>query len=256
MTNPIKATRATITLGDIKLDVFQLPDGSYRYGYEFLASLIDRDKSVLSDKKSPFHILKLLKSGGTMSEHNQKVKVDAISQTYNYNTLSEVDLIECLDTIDDLGFKIAKKLMKACTLEALERRADAAFGTQRLEEEHNAKMVERINGKVDRLTFTDAIGLWLIDPRNDPSENTKRFIYSNCSDCLNLIVLGFKSRKAKEILGVAEDSLLRDALPVQCLREIAAVERLACILVMEDNMHPLDAVKQASISVRARRVDF
>jgi len=31
MTNPIKATRATIQLGDIELDVFQMPSGEYRY---------------------------------------------------------------------------------------------------------------------------------------------------------------------------------------------------------------------------------
>ena len=30
MTKPIKATRATIRLGDIELDVFQMPDGEYR----------------------------------------------------------------------------------------------------------------------------------------------------------------------------------------------------------------------------------
>ncbi len=250
MTNPIKAIRATITLGDIKLDVFQLPDGSYRYGYEFLASLIDRDKSILSDKKSPFYLKGILSDPSLY----RKVKLEGINLAYQ--TLDDKSLLLVFEAFATLGCLPAIKLMSACAIEALERRADAAFGVQKLEEEYNTRMLERVNGKVDRLTFTDAIGLWLIDPRNDPSENTKRFIYSNCSDCLNLIVLGFKSRKAKEILGVAEDSLLRDALPVQCLREIAAVERLACILVMEDNMHPLDAVKQASISVRARRVDF
>lgn len=250
----IKAVRATITLGDIELEVFQLPDGSYRYGYEFLASLIDRDKSILSDKKSPFYLPELSKGSLAIGKFSQTVSVSGISGTYKVATDSQLLIV--LKSLEKMGFEKAEALRDACLLEALERRADAVFNIQRLEEERNTKMTERINGIVDRLTFTDAISLWLIDPRNDPSENTKRFIYSNCSDCLNLIVLGFKSRKAKEILGVAEDSLLRDALPVQCLREIAAVERLACILVMEDNMHPLDAVKQASISVRARRVAF
>lgn len=248
----IKAVRATITLGGIEIQVFQLPDGSYRYGYEFLASLIDRDKSILSDKKSPYSLQNIL--GKDKTDWN--TKLTGISKGYSHNGISDASLMSVFEAFAMLGCLPAIKLMSACAIEALERRADAVFNIQRLEEERNAKMTERVNGKVDRLTFTDAIGLWLIDPRNDPSENTKRFIYSNCSDCLNLIVLGFKSRKAKEILGVADDSLLRDALPVQCLREIAAVERLACILVMEDNRHPLEAVKQASISVRARRVDF
>lgn len=244
-----KAVRATFSITkDITLEGFQKPCGGYALGANSMRESLN---ILLTNKTGKKYAQPIL------DKHPGKVTTAKLEG--NNASLRLIDLEVAMEIIlayAQLGNSKCQALVFACFTETIERRLDAAFGFKRTEEEYNQKLTERINGKVDRLTFTDAIALWLIDPRNDPSENTKRFIYSNCSDCLNLIVLGYKSRKAKEILGVAEDSLLRDALPVQCLREIAAVERLACILVMEDNMHPLEAVKQASVAVRARRVDF
>jgi hypothetical protein len=76
----IKAVRATITLGDIDLDVFQLPDGSYGYTYEWLGTVIGRDKSILSNKNSPFCLYSLNKSLSKEALTNQRVSVEGISK--------------------------------------------------------------------------------------------------------------------------------------------------------------------------------
>ena len=88
MTNSkiIKAVRAPITLGDTELNVFQLPDGSYRYGYDFLASLIERDKQILSNKKSPYALQNILGKDKT----NWNTKVNGISLDYTLNSVTDL----------------------------------------------------------------------------------------------------------------------------------------------------------------------
>ena len=248
----IKAVRATIKLGDIELDVFQLPDGTYRYDYQFLADIIGRDKTILSNKKSPYALQNIL--GKDKTEWN--TKLGGISKGYTYNSISSSSLLKVFSVFSSLGHENVVNLLLACAEEALERRADSAFNVVRSEEERNSKLAARIQGKQTRRKLTDAISDWLDNEENDASENSRKFMYSNCSDSLNNIVLGYKARVAKEILGVSEHSLLRDYLPMAAISELDAVERLACILIDEDNMNPVDAVKQASISVRAKRVDL
>lgn len=109
----------------------------------------------------------------------------------------------------------------------------------------------RLLGKTTRLKLTDSIKFWL-DKHPEASENTKRFIYSNCSDCLNKFILGHKAKAAKEVLGLSKDSLLRDAIPADALVELDAVERIAGILIVDFDINPLDAVKQAITESRAR----
>ncbi len=53
MNTAIKATRATILLGDIELDVFQLPDGSYQ---------ISQSQTTEAVNKPPKRMVQLAKS--------------------------------------------------------------------------------------------------------------------------------------------------------------------------------------------------
>lgn len=49
MTKTKKATKATIQLGDIELDVFQLPDGEYIFSKSQVVNSVKTDKKRLSE---------------------------------------------------------------------------------------------------------------------------------------------------------------------------------------------------------------
>lgn len=259
MTTPIKAIRVTITLGDIKLDVFQLLNGDYGFSCTGIAKLLGlssdkRVREILTSKSLEANT-RIALGLGKNEEFSLNLAKVSTNDSGNINFLP-LDLFMLVVGYEaQNGNQMAVTILMASLAESIERRADAARGIQRSEEERNDRLKFRVQvGKVSRRTLTDAIGSWLENPENDASENTKRFIYANCSDHLNKIVLGHKSRIAKEILGVSPDSLLRDYLPLPALKELDAVERLATILIDEDNTHPLEAVKQAIVAVRAKRI--
>lgn len=58
MTNPIKAIRATITLGDAEFDVYQLPDGKYFLSIMQIAESIE----IPHQRFAEFRELKLAQS--------------------------------------------------------------------------------------------------------------------------------------------------------------------------------------------------
>jgi protein involved in sex pheromone biosynthesis len=75
--------------------------GSYRYGYAFLTSLIERDKSILSDKKSPYALQNILGKDKT----NWNTKVNGISLDYTLNSVTEDSLMLIFGAFAKLGDK-------------------------------------------------------------------------------------------------------------------------------------------------------
>jgi hypothetical protein len=244
MTN--KATRATIKLGDIDLDVFQLPDGEYRLSLTQSATALGFDKRRGSDFLGLEVVQNLttyaLQGSGFIAEDtNQKIKaltMDAFKSVVMYYALK--------------GNLLAQAILEACLVEALERRADAAFGVVRDEEERNDRMAARVKGKVARRSLTDVIKAYV--ESRDVSDNYKKFIFSNCSDHLNKIILGAKAKQAKEFYHIPESSLLRNHIPVDALRELELTEEMAARLIEERDMEPLEAVKQACVVCFTRSV--
>jgi hypothetical protein len=246
-----EAVRATITIGDMDLDVFQLPDGSYGYTYEWLGALIGRDKSILSDKKSPFYLYTLNKSLSKEALTNQRVFVEGISKAkLNYLTADQLMVV-----LGSLAYMVPEKvvpLLTACGIEALERRADAAFGVVRDEKERNDRMAARFKGKVARRALTDVIKDYM--DSHELSDNYKRWIFTLCSDHLNKIILGAKAKQAREFYQIPESSLLRNHIPVAALRELELTEEMAARLIEERDMEPLEAVKQACVVCFTRSI--
>jgi hypothetical protein len=247
----VKAIRATIKLGDIDIDVFQLPDGSYGYGYAWIASLIQKDKSILSDKKSIWGLFKLSNGiiGGTLT--NQKVNVDGITYVY----LTSEQLMVVLGGAVSLDPEPFLPLLTACAIEALERRSDNAFGVKRTEEQRNQFLKARMEGKCVRRTLTDSIKEY-INRHPELSESYSRFVYSNCTDCVNLVVLGAKSKQVKVELDLKPTGLLRDVIPYATLREIEAVEVLSGRLIDAEDLEPLEACKKALQLIHARTLGY
>ena len=145
-----KAVRAVIELGSIELDCYQMPDGSYSYGIEYLAKLIDKDKTILSDKKSPYLLKTLLGEDKT----SQTVKIDGIG--YTYKSISQSQFGKALGSLARLGHSKAVAILEATFEEALERRADIAHQKVRTEQEYNERLDERQNHREDfHPKFTD-----------------------------------------------------------------------------------------------------
>jgi len=246
-----KAKRAVIKLGDIELDVFQLPDGKYGYTYQWIAEMIERDKQILSDKKSPFYIPKLTKGLLSIGKFSQTVSVENISGTYRY--LTSEQLLNVFSSLIELGYNQFTPMLVSCAVEALERRADNAFGIMRTEEERNDRLQARIDGKVARRTLTDSIRDYL-ERHPEVSDNYRKFIYINCSEYLNKIVLGCRSNQAKEYYDVPKHSLLRNHLTRAALRELEGTERLASRHIDNRDLEPLEAVKMASATMYTKTI--
>jgi hypothetical protein len=242
----IKAVRTKIKLGDIELDAFKLPDGEYRLSLTQATVALGFDKRRGSDFLG-LEVVKTLAtyelqgSGFVAEDTNQKIKsltIDAFTAIVMYYALK--------------GNLLAQAILGACLSEALERRIDAAFGVVRDEEERNDRMAARQKGKVARRSLTDVIRDYM--ESHDVSDNYKRFIFANCSDHLNKIILGAKAKQARDFYQIPESSLLRNHIPVAALRELELTEEMAARLIEEREMEPLEAVKQACVVCFTRSV--
>lgn len=105
---PQKAVRATILLGDISIDCYMLPNGEYQYDYAFLADIIDRDKSILSNKKSPFYLPNLLEAAPLVNKNTLTVVAEVIGKSYRYKTVSQSQLMVILKAVDQNALNVLK----------------------------------------------------------------------------------------------------------------------------------------------------
>jgi hypothetical protein len=102
-------------------------------------------KKLLSDKKSFFHITKLCTSYQQGTPINPTVRLYGIRKPYN--TLSDFQVSEILGSLVKLNTPNALELLVACATEALERRADKAFGVLTTESDRNQRIVNRLMDK-------------------------------------------------------------------------------------------------------------
>lgn len=250
----IKAVRAKIKLGDIDLDVFQLPGGEYRYSQtQAFISIADEDYDTQQAAKRYIQICTSKKAQHlavpTLQTY-EKTKIEGENQIVKL--ISQADIMSFWAMAAFLGHTKALGLLMACGIEALERRADAAFGVVRDEKERNARMEARFKGKVARRALTDVIKDYM--DSHELSDNYKRWIFTLCSDHLNKIILGAKAKQAREFYQIPESSLLRNHIPVAALRELELTEEMAARLIEERDIEPLEAVKQACVVCFTRSI--
>jgi len=244
MAKTIKAERATILLGDIPIEVYQLPDGSYALSRK------DVFQSVQVEMKN---YPRFLVSSGLealpcmaldlpqFSDNGGAVKPLSISQAgIIWNHLA------CDGNIG------AKALTQAALIEAIERRADAAFGVQRSEEERNQRFKARVDGIATRRTLTDAIKDF-ISSHPELSDNAVKFMYSNVTDGIYRSLFGRSCKRLTDDLKAEQDKL-RDSLTVMELNNLNAFESMVMRLV-DRGSEPLEAVKVAEDRLIMKRVD-
>ncbi|NJN63317.1 MAG: hypothetical protein HC795_18975 [Coleofasciculaceae cyanobacterium RL_1_1] len=150
----MKAERATIVIGTVEVDVFRLPDGSYRMSRAQVTEIVGLDESYARR----FLTSKWLKS--------------LPNQDYTHGDFSQIEIENSKDTRGRSRFvplsldaaslfwvyqiwqrnRAALPLVIGCLHEILERRADRAFGLNRSEAEYEAATTELMQalGRVAR----------------------------------------------------------------------------------------------------------
>ena len=149
-----KAVKATINLGDIPLDVYQLPDGSYQLYTESITDAIAQEHKDLltfikgkSEQALPFKGYNLLHAPRVEVEEEEiYIKVAPIRLATSYWLYRAIK-----------GNKKAQALVQASIVETIERRADKAFSIKRSETEYNK-------------LFTETMEQILIENREEISE--------------------------------------------------------------------------------------
>jgi hypothetical protein len=144
-----KARRETIALGSIPLDVFQLPDGSYRMSQTQVAEAVDLEESYIRRFLSS-KWLKALPGMDRSSDDFERIDYEGRGKPIRAIPLETATLFWVYQVWQKN--RQALVLVVATVQEALERRADAAFGIARSEAEYQAATAEmmKLLGRVAR----------------------------------------------------------------------------------------------------------
>lgn len=134
----ITVSRAVIQLGEIDLDVFRLFTGGYQLSAEGTSRAIGKPRNGMlrflqsnSPQALPYKDFR----GYTMQVENEHTQIKGVP----------FELAVAYWTKEALAGNLeAVALLAACAVEALERRADRAFGVERTEEERNQRLVENM----------------------------------------------------------------------------------------------------------------
>jgi hypothetical protein len=238
MAKTIKAVRAQISLGAIPLNVYQMPSGVYQLAGKNVTDAIGEEHKSLGR----LYGVKSLKD----LPHNDSALGTVQAETgESFIPIAIEDAATYWHAKSFAGNERAKALTLACLIESIERRADAAFGIQRTEEERNQRLQQRLEGKVARYEWTDGIQLYAERHHDEVSPNWGKFVWSNCSDAANRAVLGMNAAKFKERFGLKKDEPLRDHLETKELRLLAEIEHLAVRLTLKEDLEPYQAAKEA-----------
>jgi hypothetical protein len=141
-----KAQRATVQIGPLSVDGFQMPDGSYRMSQAGAAECIGTTPQNASNflRSKAF---KALQSGESTDQTFEVIEVESSQQATGGTRINAVSLdvvwafwlYQCFR-----GNKQAYNLLAALGLETLELRFDAAFGVERSESDRNALLAQRL----------------------------------------------------------------------------------------------------------------
>lgn len=145
-----KAVRATIILGDIELDCLQFPDGKYHF---YVNQLRDQLAIYASDSTGKKYLQPLLEA--SFSQVNS-VRVEGDKRLLKSYSIGIVT--QAIGIYAALGNQKCMAVAIACMAEALERRADAAFGITRTEQERNQRLIDRQSHRED---FHSKFTAWL-----------------------------------------------------------------------------------------------
>ncbi|MGL4498660.1 MAG: hypothetical protein ACRCU2_06315 [Planktothrix sp.] len=131
-----KATKAIIHLGTIPLDVYQMPDQSYRLCVDSVTGALEKQRKDLlkfikgrSKQALPFKNYALVQAPLVPTDGDElyfkPIPINLATAYWHYHSKKNND--------------IADALVQACMIESIERRADTAFKFKRTEKEYNRR---------------------------------------------------------------------------------------------------------------------
>lgn len=247
MTKTIKAERAVIELGSIPLNVYQLPDGSYRLSGRNVTDAVEEDNNTLIR----FYGVKSLND--LPSAGLERYKINAGKEGSPFSPVAIQDAAVYWGHCAQKGNALASAILVACAIESIERRADKAFGKARSEAEYNTRMKARIEGMVVRRSLCDVIKAYILR-HPELSENTAKWLYKNTTNRIYKAIFDRNKKKLTEDLKADPDKL-RDSLTAQELREVERMEDMTMILIEELDMDPLEAAVNAADRLIVRKFD-
>lgn len=128
-----RAKRENIPLGKLWLEVFQLPSGEYKLSQTQVAEAIGKDEANVRD----FLVSKSLEALPYKGFTAEKMGIEG--ERTRFNPIPIELAIAYWTKEARAENQLAISLLSASAKEAIERRADRAFGVERTEEEYNAR---------------------------------------------------------------------------------------------------------------------
>ncbi len=231
----VKAKRATIDIGGIAINVYQLPDGSYRLAGRNVTDAIGED-----DKTLPrFYGVRRLKDLPRADSSLPQIKANT------GETLVPVAIEDAMDYwLSRVGSNpLARTLSRALMSETIERRADRIFNIQRAEADYDAALKVRVGSIRHRKEFTKEIQDFC--DRKDGKSGGDQWIIKNATDQIYRILIGADSKRLREIHGLPSGanirSWLHDSGHSDALDLLSAIETFAAIRVSRGES-PFEAI--------------
>jgi len=233
----VKAKRASIDIGGIVINVYQLPDGSYRLAGRNVTDAIEEPANSLLR----FAGVKTLKA----LPHADKSLLQVKAETGE--SFVPVAIEDALAYWGEMSFEkrnpLAKAIVLACAAETIERRADRAFHVQRAEADYDAALKVRVGSIRHRKDFAKEIQDFC--DRKESKSDGDQWAIKNATDRIYRILIGADSKRLREIHGLPAGANIREWLHdsghVDALDLLSAVETFAAIRVSRGEP-PLEAI--------------
>ncbi len=147
MSESIKATRASVAIGNLDIEAFMLPDGSYRMSQTQASEAVGLSRQNVSDFLRSNAIKTLLGEGYTSPiSESEQIEIESQGDKRGQSRFISVPL-EIVGAYwlwqSFRGNKKALPLCIALITESLERRFDDAFGVVHTDQERNDLLSQR-----------------------------------------------------------------------------------------------------------------
>jgi hypothetical protein len=232
--NRIKAEIATVQIGHLEIEGLYAEEiGQYFVSVPQIANLFasiqDRHGNEVRTVKAILgNVFKTVK----------------LKTPFNKNITLGVSIdgfVFIIKTLNKRGDEVAEQLMDDLIGLSLHQLFADAFNIKFEQEERQAWLKARQQGKIARRTLTDAIKDWLL-AHPEVSENKKKFIYSNVTDAINL---GIFARRASKLRKDWHCDNPRDEMTDKELSVVESAEGLTMRLIDQDKLEPMVAVHEA-----------
>ena len=232
-TTAVRTTITQVPFGGIEIEGLLLENGEFAIAVPQVCELFQfLTKNAIRDLKT------------LLGKDFQFLKARTVLNPKAVNILSIEDFVKVIRKLDRAGNIQAEKLTDALVGVSLHQLFSDAFGIKFEKDERQAYLKARLPGKVTRRAMTDSIRDWLERHSDEISDNTRKFIYSNVSDCLNRAVFNKSASQLCEERK-CEKEKLRDTHDDKELKKIDSHEEFTMKLIDKFDRPPLEAMKEA-----------